>query len=47
MTIEKRIKMCLLIERLNEHKELSEKLGIEDISKFHGKRVHNGGERRC
>lgn len=46
MTVEKRIKMCLLIERLNENKKLAERLGIEDTSKFHGKRVHKG-ERIC
>ena len=47
MTVEKRVRMCLLIERLNEHKKLGEKLGIEDTSKFHGKRIYNGGERTC
>lgn len=39
MTIEQRIRMCLLIEKMQEHKIYSEKLGLEDVSKFHGKRV--------
>ncbi len=47
LNVEKRIRMCLLIERLNEHRELSEKLGIENVSKMHGKKIHNGGERIC
>lgn len=47
MSIEKRIRMCLFIERLRERKELGEKLGIEDVSTFHGKRIYKEGERIC
>lgn len=47
MTIGKRIRMCLLIERLNEHKELGKIFGIEDVSKFHGKRIDSGGIGEC
>lgn len=47
MTVERRIRMCLLIERIKEHKELSERLGIEDRSSYHGKRIYNGGEKTC
>ena len=39
MTIEQRIRMCLLIEKMYELKVYSDKLGLEDISKFHGKRI--------
>ncbi len=44
MTIEQRIRMCLLIEKMHEQKSCSEKLGLEDMSKLHGKRI-NGEER--
>lgn len=47
MTVDKRIRVCLLIERMNENKKLAEKLGVEDISKIHGKRIENKGERIC
>lgn len=40
MPIEQRIRMCLLIEKMQEQKVYSEKLGLEDISKFHGKRIN-------
>lgn len=41
MTIEKRIRICLLIEKMAEHKELSEKLGIRNISTYCGKQMDN------
>ena len=44
MTIEQRIRRCLLIEKMYEHKVYSEKIGLEDMSKFHGKRI-NGEEK--
>jgi len=47
MTIGKRIRMCLLIERLNENREFVKILGIEDVSQFHGKRIDNGGIGEC
>ena len=45
MPIEQRIRMCLLIEKMQEQKVYSEKLGLEDISKFHGKRINEEEER--
>lgn len=46
MTIEQRIKMCRLLEKMHEHKGYSEKLGLEDASTFHGKRVNTEEERK-
>lgn len=46
MTIEKRIKMCLLIEKMHAHKAYSEKLGLENMSRFHGKRIEDEEERK-
>ena len=39
MTVEQRIKRCLLIEKMHAKKEYSQKLGLEDKSKFHGSRI--------
>ncbi|MGN0403849.1 MAG: hypothetical protein ACI4F1_01380 [Bariatricus sp.] len=48
MSIEQRVRMCLLIERINEQKDYSKALGLEEKSKFHGKRiVDEEDEGRC
>lgn len=39
MTVEERIRMSILIEKMEKHKMYSEKLGLENISKFHGERI--------
>lgn len=39
MTTEQRIRVCLLAEKMNAQKSFSEKLGLEDLSKLHGKRI--------
>ena len=39
MSVEKRIRMCLLIEKMSEQKEFSKRLGIEDVSTFRGEQV--------
>ena len=46
MTIEQRIRMCLMIEKMHEYEAYSEKLGLEDWSKFHGKRIEGKEERK-
>ena len=46
MTIEQRIRRCLLIEKMYQHKAYSEKLGLEDISRFHGRRVKEEEENK-
>lgn len=43
MTVERRIRMCLLIEKIAEQKKFSEKLGIENKTTFRGELV-NGKE---
>ncbi len=48
MPVEQRIKMCLLIEKMYEQKEFSEKLGLEDKTRFHGEELHGEeGKRVC
>lgn len=39
MSIEERIRIVLLLERMHMLKSYSEKLGLEDRSRFHGKRI--------
>ena len=46
MTVEQRIRTCLLIEKMHEQKAYSEKLGRENISKFHGKRMDGEEEKQ-
>ena len=36
MPVEQRIRLCLLLEKMYVRKEYSEKLGLEDKTKFHG-----------
>ena len=38
-TVAQRIRMIILLEKMMKQKSYSEKLGIEDISKFHGEYV--------
>ena len=48
MPVEQRIRMCLLIEKIQAQREFSEKLGLEDKTKFHGKELRDRkGERIC
>ena len=46
MTVDQRIRTCLLIEKMHEQKAYSEKLGLENISKFHGKRMDGEEEKQ-
>lgn len=39
MTIAERIRTCMLIEKMIEQKEYSERLGLENRSRFHGKEI--------
>lgn len=39
ITVEQRIRIIILIEKMCRQKLYSEKLGLEDISKFHGERI--------
>ena len=48
MPIEQRIRMSLLAKKMQEQKKYSEKLGLEDVSIFHGKRMNKkGGSKIC
>ena len=40
MPVEQRIRLCLLLEKMYVRKEYSEKLGLEDKTKFHGEQLH-------
>lgn len=44
MNAEKRMRMCQLVERMNEHKEYSEKLGLENKSSYRGILIENENE---
>lgn len=41
MSVEQRIRMCLLIEKIHKLKDYSERLGLEDVSKFYNERVNS------
>lgn len=42
MTVEQRIRRIILIEKMYEQEEFSERLGLENRSRFHGKRIKGG-----
>lgn len=44
MTIEERIRTCMLIEKMVEQKEYSERLGLENRTRFHGKIIEEREE---
>ena len=39
MPVQRRILLSLFIEKMKEHKDYCEKLGIENCSRFHGKKI--------
>ena len=41
MSIQKRIRTCVLIEQMERQKEYSKKLGLENQSTFHGVRIND------
>lgn len=45
MTVKERIRLSILIEKMNGQKEYSKKLGLEDVSKLHGERIHREEEK--
>ena len=45
MTVKRRIRLSILIEKMNKQKEYSKKLGLEDFSKFRGERIHREEEK--
>ena len=46
MTTEQRIRTCLLLEKIGEQKEYSERLGLENRSRFHGKAIEEREEKQ-
>ena len=40
INIRRRIRKSLLIEKIHQQEKYSKKLGIEDFSEFHGKRIN-------
>ena len=46
MPVEQRIRLCLLLEKMYVRKEYSEKLGLEDKTKFHGEQLHGENRRK-
>lgn len=48
MTIKQRIRTCMLIEKIYGQMEYSERLGLENRSRFHGEHTEERKERnRC
>ena len=43
--VKERIKMSILLEKMYRHKSYSEKLGLEDVSRFHGRRIQREEKR--
>lgn len=37
--IERRVRMSRLVEKINKNESYSRKLGLMDVSQFHGKRI--------
>ena len=46
VTVEQRIKRCLLAEKMQEQEAYSKKLGLTDVSRFHGKRINEREENK-
>ena len=46
MTVEQRIRTCLLIEKMHEQKAYSEKPGLVNTSKFHGEKMNEEEEKQ-
>lgn len=46
MPVEQRIRRCLLVEKMNAQKAYSERLGLEDRSRFHGKTIYGEEENK-
>ena len=46
MTVEQRIKRCLLAEKMQEQEAYSKKLGLTDVSRFNGKRINEREENK-
>lgn len=44
MTVKQRIRTCLLLEKMCGQKEYSERLGLENRSRFHGKIIEEREE---
>ena len=47
MTVEQRIRLCILIEKMYRQKAYSEKLGLEDKSRLHGRRIQREEREIC
>lgn len=45
MSVEERIRISILLEKMSRQKEYSDKLGLEDISMLYGKRIYTEEEK--
>ena len=41
MRLEERIRLCRLLDKIEEQKEYSQKLGLENASTFHKKQINH------
>lgn len=44
MSVQERMIICRLLERMNEQEAYGEKIGLENVSRFHGKQIVNYSE---
>ena len=40
MSVEQRVRICRLLEKIKVQEEYSKKLGVENLSTYHGKKLN-------
>lgn len=41
MSVEQRIMLCRLLEKMDDQWEYGKKIGLENVSRFHGKKLEH------
>lgn len=47
MSIEERIRRCRIIEKMQKHESYCKKIGLVNISRFHGNIIYDKEDRIC
>ncbi len=47
MDIERRVRTCQLIEKMEQQQNYCIRLGIENVSRFHGEIIHKNNKRKA
>ena len=45
MSVEQRVKICRLLEKIKFQEEYSEKIGVENLSTYRGEKLNNEKDR--